>query len=407
VGPGRADRRAALRRLRGRVAGVTAAAAHGGLTRAVASWVHVTPRLSRRWLLVAAGAAVLVGAEALPRPAGPVPAGPAAELRDRLLAAAAGPYTGYAESTGRLGLPALPQLESAVSLVTSTTRLRAFVASPQRYRVDELTPVGERGLYRRDGLEAAWDFGFDQFTALPADPPLRLPRAADLLPPALAARLLRLAPDARLEPLPARRVAGRDAPGLRLVPADPATTVGRVDVWGDAATGLPLAVEVAARSDPATPLLSTAFTEVDVRAPAEELLRPTVPPGAGFVRADADAITGALRGLDAPPAPARLAGREATPLAGGLPGVGLYGTGLAGFVLIPLGRDVADRAIDGAGAAGGVAVEAGRGRAVRVATPLLTLAVLARGRRGTLLAGTVAADDLDRALRELPDRRRP
>jgi hypothetical protein len=134
-----------------------------------------------------------------------VPAGPVAELRDRLLAAAAGPYTGYAESTGRLGLPALPQLESAVSLVTSTTRLRAFVASPQRYRVDELTPVGERGLYRRDGLEAAWDFGFDQFTALPADPPLRLPRAADLLPPALAARLLRLAPDARLEPLPARR----------------------------------------------------------------------------------------------------------------------------------------------------------------------------------------------------------
>jgi hypothetical protein len=85
----------------------------------------------------------------------------------------------------------------------------------------------------------------------------------------------------------------------------------------------------------------------------------------------------------------------------------VYGSGLAGFVLIPLGRDVADRAIDGAGAAGGVAVDVGRGRAVRLTTPLLTLAVLARGRRGTLLAGTVAADDLDRALRELPDRRRP
>lgn len=367
----------------------------------------MTPRLSRRWLLVAAGAAVLAGAEALPHPPGPVSVGPAADLRQRLLTAAAGPYTGYAESTGRLGLPTLPQLESAVSLVTSTTRLRAFVASPLRYRVDELTPTGERGLYRRDELEGSWDSGQDQFTLLPGNPPLRLPRAADLLPPALAARLLRLAPDALLETLPARRVAGRDAAGLRVVPADPATTVGRVDVWADAGTGLPLAVEVAARADPATPLLRTAFVEVDERAPAEDLLLPSLPPGAGFVRADGDAITGALRELGAPPAPPRLAGRDASLLPGGLPGVGVYGTGLAGFALVPLGRDIADRAVDGAGAAGGVAVDVGRGRAVRLATPLLTLAVLARGRRGTLLAGTVAADDLDRALRELPDRRRP
>lgn len=56
--------------------------------------------------------------------------------------------------------------------------------------------------------------------------------------------------------------------------------------------------------------------------------------------------------------------------------------------------------------AGGVAVEVGRGRAVVLSTPLLSLVVLARGRRGTLLVGTVDADLLEQALLELPSRRR-
>jgi hypothetical protein len=377
----------------------------------VAPWGVVTlPRFSRRWLLVAAGAAALAGAEVVRAapPVGTPAAGSPEDLRARVLAASAGPYTGLAESSGRLGLPPLPQLESAVALVTATTRVRAFVASPDRFRVDELTPAGERGTYRRDGREYTWDHGFAQLTEVRADAPLRLPRASDLLPPELARRLLRLAPGDPATALPPRRVAGRDAAGLRIVPGDPATTVGAVDVWADATSGLPLAVAVSARADPGTPLLTTAFTEVEERAPDERLLFPRVPPGGGFVRSDADAITGALRGLDAPPPPERLAGRDRVPLTGAeLPGVGLYGTGLAGFVLIPVSRDIADRAVDGAGAAGGVAVDAGRGRAVRLGTPLVTLAALARGRRrGVLLVGTVAGDDLDRALREIPDRRR-
>ena len=366
------------------------------------------PRFSRRWLLVAAGAAAVAGSQVLPRPVGPVPDRTPEDLRARLLDASTGPYTGLAESTGRLGLPPLPRLETAVALVTSTTRIRAFVASPDRFRVDEPLPAGERGTYRRDGREYTWDHGFDQLTEVRADAALRLPRAADLLPPALARRLLRLAPADPVTALPPRRVAGRDAAGLRLVPADPATTVARIDVWADAASCLPLRVEVAGRTDPTVPLLVTEFTEVDQRAPDERLLYPRVPSGGGFVRSDTDAITGALRELGAPPPPERLAGRDRVVLAGpDLPGVGLYGTGLAGFVLIPVSRDLADRAVDGAAAAGGTAVEAGRGRAVRFATPLLTLAALARGRRGALLVGTVSPDELDRALGELPDRRRP
>jgi hypothetical protein len=147
---------------------------------------------------------------------------------------------------------------------------------------------------------------------------------------------------------------------------------------------------------------------VDLRPPDDAELQPTVPPGAGFLRADAGEIAGAIRVLDAPPAPARLAGRELVPLTGTaeLPGVGLYGAGLAGFALFPVSREIADRAIDGSAVAGGVAIDVGRGRAVRLTTPLLSLAVRTRGPGGTLLVGTVAAGLLEQAVLELPGRRR-
>lgn len=373
-----------------------------------------TPRISRRWLLVAAGAAALVGVESLPERVGPTDGAPPEVLRERMLAAALGPYSGYVQSSGRFGLPSLPQLESAVSLLTAPTRIRAFVAGPDLFRVDELTPASERGTYRIEGFEFAWDYGFAQLTVLDATAPLRLPRATDLLPPDLARRLLRLAPGDPVTALPARTVAGRTAAGLRLTPADPDTTVGRVDIWADAGTALPLRVEVAARTAPDDPLLVTEFAEVTEGMPAGVELRPTLPPGAGFVQTGAADVVGALRGLDAPAPPAWLAGRDRVPLstssglsgADAVPGIGVYGTGLAGIALIPVSHEIADQAIDGATVAGAAAVDVGRGRAVVLGTPLLSLAVLARGRGGTLLVGTVAADQLQQALLELPDRRR-
>ena len=39
----------------------------------------------------------------------------------------------------------------------------------------------------------------------------------------------------------------RSAAGLRMTPADPASTVGRVDIWADPSSGLPLMVEVFGR----------------------------------------------------------------------------------------------------------------------------------------------------------------
>jgi len=360
-------------------------------------------RVSRRWLLVAVGAAALVGAvplrDALPLAARGVPVD---DLRRRILDSTAQPWVGLAEATGRIALPELPALESTTALFTGVTRVRGLVAGPDRWRADELTPVGERDVYHLGGREYVWDFGFDQLTALSGTAALRLPRAADLLPPELGRRLLGLAPDDPVAPLPARGVAGLTAEGLRLTPADPDTTVGRVDVWADPASGLPLHVEIAPRGASEVPLLVSTMQEVDLRPPDDASLVPPRPPGSSRVRAAAADLGAALRVLDAPPPPTRLTGRSRVPLTGEeLPGVGVYGAGLAGFVLVPVSRGIAGRVLDGATTAGGVPITVPRGRAVRIGTPLLSLAVRS-GRGGSvLLVGTVGPEVLEQAVVEL------
>jgi hypothetical protein len=362
----------------------------------------VARRFGRRWLLVGAGAAALVGVSAVRVPAAPVTADPAA-LRARIRAGVP-PYVGYAESTGQLGLPQISQLESTVGLLTGTTRIRAYVGSADAWRADELTPTGEHGVYRVGPSEFLWDFEANQLTRVLGIAAARLPRASDLLPPDLARRLLALAGNDPVAALPSRRIAGRDAAGLRVTPTDPQTTVGSVDIWADPATALPLRVEVAGRTGP--PLLSTELLEVVDGPPDPALLRPLAPPGAGAVTAEVVDVAGALKVLNAPPPPPALVGRARVALPGTpLPGVGVYGTGLAAFVLVPTSRDIAERAVDSAAAAGGVAVQVPSGRAARVSTPLLSVAVRTRGRSGSLLLGAVDPTVLDEAIAQLPGRR--
>ena len=134
------------------------------------------------------------------------------------------------------------------SLLTGTTRVRTWYAAPSRWRFDVVSDRRRaRMCTRTPEGEFTWDYGANLLTRLVGTPPVRLPRAGDLLPPDLARRVLSAARDDPVSALPARRVAGRPAAGLRLTPADPATTIGHVDVWADPDTGLPVAVEVTAR----------------------------------------------------------------------------------------------------------------------------------------------------------------
>jgi hypothetical protein len=362
----------------------------------------------RRWITVLTSVAVLC---ALPVAVRAGPARAAAVdiegLRARIGASATQPFHGYAQSNGLLGLPALPRLAQVTALFSGTTQLRAWYADPDRWRVDVIGPGTERGLYRTPAAEWGWDYGDNQLTRVEGVPPARLPRAADLLPPDLARRLVAASAGEPAVPLPARRVAGIAAAGLRIVPADPRTTVGQIDIWAVPDTGLPVQVQVTGRGG-ARPVLTTRFLELDQGAPAGETLTPPqARPGMGYTTTAAPDLISAADRLAQGPLPDRLAGQPRRVAVAGVSAVGLYGVGLAQFVVAPLPGRLGRGAYQ-------AAVRWGRqltyptGRAALLSTPLLSMVVVQAGDTGQtyVIVGMVQADVLQSAGSELAGQRR-
>ena len=210
----------------------------------------MTIQIVRRWAVVAVGVALLCGlpviASALPVS---VPQLTASQLRARILASADESYAGYAESNATFGLPPVAGLTGLTSLLNGVTKMRVWQATPARWRVDVLSDAGERDTYQLSGCRSyIWNSGDQLLTEVRGRQTYRLPRPADLVPPALALRMLSEAGrQARFSVIAPLRVAGQSAAGLRVTPADPASTVGRVDIWADPSSGLPLMVEVFGR----------------------------------------------------------------------------------------------------------------------------------------------------------------
>ncbi|GLY44296.1 hypothetical protein Amsp01_103190 [Amycolatopsis sp. NBRC 101858] len=361
----------------------------------------------RRWAVVAAVAAVLVSVPSVV--AALAPAGGQVDpgrLRELVLGSAGRPYQGYAESAGSLALPELPNLAPVTALFSMRTPMRAWYAGPDRYRVDILGTAGEHDVYRLPDGEYTWDYGDNTLTELVGEPSVRLPRAGDLLPPELARRILQAAKGDPVSALPGRNVAGVAASGLRLVPADPATTIGRVDVWADPATGVAVRVEVTARGQQA-PILVSEFQQLEQTTPVVEAPQPV--PGSGFTVASAPDVSNALGALGQVPLPATLAGRPVVSSKfGGVEGAALYGTGLAAFAVIAVPRAVGNAASDAAGKAGGVQVKLAQGTVVQLSITPLSLAIVRASafRRSYLLAGTVTPDVLKTVAEELSTLRR-
>jgi hypothetical protein len=270
--------------------------------------------------------------------------------------------------------------------------------------VDEISGVGERDVYAVPGSQLVWDNGQNQFTQILGDQPVRLPRGGDLLPPDLARRVLR--DDNKVSALPARRIAGIDAAGLRLQPSDPDTAIGQVDIWADPASGLPLRVELTARGQHA-PDLVTGFVTVSPQRPDDEVITPKPSPDSGFTTTAAPDVIGALGQVPLPP---QLAGRALqTDRVGGGRGIGFYGTGLSAFVVAPLPRDVAGGAVNAMGKGGARTVTLPGGRATLLTIAPLSVLVEQSGRRSFLVAGVVTPALLTQAAAELSTlpRRRP
>src|SRR5437660_168930 len=300
--------------------------------------ILVTIQVVRRWAVVAAGVALLCGlpviASALPVS---VPQLTAGQLRARILASADESYAGYAESNATFGLPPVAGLTGLTSLLNGATKMRVWQAAPDRWRVDVLSDAGERDTYQLGGGRSSiWNSGDQLLTEVRGRQTFRLPRPADLVPPALALRLLSEAGrQASYRVIAPVRVAGQRAAGLRVTPTDPASTVGRVDIWADPSSGLPLLVEIYGRGL-GRPALKSQFFQVSPWHPDQRVLTPVRSPGTGFTVTGSGNLAGALSKLGLVALPAELAGRIRQPVQPGFDEIGVYGGGLSPLGLLAL-----------------------------------------------------------------------
>lgn len=357
---------------------------------------------SWRWAVVLAGVALLTLLPSLVGRA-PVPASglSARALLARIVHSGTVPHSGYAESSGGLALPVSGQLNSLTELLGGHTQQRVWWRGPDDWRVDTVTATGETDLHQSAEGAFSWDYESNRVTVLTGpEARIRLPAARDLLPSELGRRLLGGATAAEVSRIGNRRVAGRPTAGLRLRPSAPQSSIDRVEVWADEATGVPLQVDAYARGG-SRPSMAATFLTYSPVVPSAATTRFDVPPGARIRGSDRVDL---LRYIDLQdqvnlPGILAFAIRNDTVLGGG--SVGVYGRGVTQFVVLRLPDQAAytlreqldpSRAVDQA-------------KRVTLAVGPLSLLLTPPDREGHtfLLVGTVtlaglgqAADDLAR-----------
>jgi len=354
-----------------------------------------------RWSVVAALVAVLV---AIPVAISALPASDTEISADRLLrkvqASGEVSYSGYAQSIGGVLLPINRQLPELVELFADRTTTRVWWRGPEDWRVDTVTLTGETGVHRNGATTWTWEYEANRATNTGV-PDLRTPRPDDLLPSELGRRLLSEAEPEEVTRIPAERIAGIDAPGLRLRPREPQSNVDRVDIWADPDTGLALRVAVYGKGA-AQPTVTTSFLDIDFQRPSEAVTGFAPPPGARVQMEEVDDVVAAADRFGQLVPPERLAGLDRREQAEGLGSVGDYGRGVTVLVAVPLPPDFADPLRAQLAEAPGVDLTNPLGTTVTVG-PFSVL--LTDGRDGTsfLLTGTVDLATLERAAQDLRD----
>lgn len=347
---------------------------------------------ARRWCVVVAGTLLLAG---IPVALRLLPAADSDVSADHLLAQARAahdhPWSGFVETEGTLQLPDADRFSDVAALFGEPTRLRAWWRDDAHWRVDQLLATGETDLVHQDATTLRWDY--EHLTATESlDPDIRLPRTADLVPPVLAERLLRGAGPDDVRRLPARRVAGVSAPGLRVVPASDLSSIDHADLWLDPASGVPLRVEVYAAGSGSAAFTSE-FREFSSARPAGARVAFAAPPGVRVRFEDVLDIADAANQYAPVRPPETVAGLAKA--ASSDRAVGVYGTGMTEVIAIPL----RDREADALRAqlASTPGVDQGADQTVVSLGPLGVLLTGAEGHGGWLLAGTLTRAALVRA----------
>jgi hypothetical protein len=356
-----------------------------------------------RWGVVAAGTAALL---LLPWTIARIPHSRssigAADLLTRVRASADVPYSGLAESEGGLQLPDARQFNSVANLVGGRSQLRVWYANPELWRVDSITPTGEKDVHLDGRLLWEWDYETSVVDATIVDPgQMHLPRPSDLTPPELARRFLAHASPGDVTRLGTRRIAGRDAPGVRYVPSEPESTIRAVDAWADPRTGLPLQVQALAKGGVNRPIESR-FLEVRLAAPDESTIRfrPNLRSNVDF-HLHEDLLT-SLDTRFAREVPSALAGLPIAPRSGSVPAVALYGGGVTSMVLVPVPNNLAGSLIRQLSRATGIPIDQSDYLdSINISVGPVNLLVASGQYRAYVLAGTVTLDGMQAALNEL------
>jgi hypothetical protein len=351
-----------------------------------------------RWIVVVVGVAVLC---CLPALASALPASvpqlTPRQLESRILASQQLAFSGYAESDATFGLPPLPAFSSVTPLLDGVTRMRVWQAAPDRWRVDTLSDTGENDTYQAGVNTFIWDSGQQLLTGIYGQQVIRLPRAADLVPTALAVRIISEAgQDAKTSLLPPQRVAGQSAAGLEITPAAPQSTIARADIWASPASGLPLLVEVFDRGA-ARPALETSFLQVGSWTADPGVLTPRHTPGTGFTTTTPSDFSGVLKNLDDELLPGSLAGLARRPSP--VQQIGVYGDGLTAFAVLPFRRGTGGPLLDDAINAGATRLTFTNGTGAVAGAPLVNLVLVHpyRSPDTFLLVGFVSKTALEQA----------
>ena len=238
---------------------------------------------------VAAAASGVFTAEANPS----LPAKPAGQLLVDLLGASGDGLSGTVVQDSDLGLPQLPEVgggggasSSLTSLLTGSHTLRVWYAGDEKQRVALLGSLGETDVVHNGTNAWVWSSdsnsathytipagkaGKDEADTLPAG--VTPQRAADMA-------LKALDPTTKVSTSSTTSVAGRSAYELVLAPKDSRALVGQVRLAVDAATSVPLRVQVFGRNSGNGPAFSVGFSSISFDVPPAAQFAFNPPPGA-------------------------------------------------------------------------------------------------------------------------------
>lgn len=354
-----------------------------------------------RWALIAVVATLLVAAPVAPSL---LPATgsdlTAVELRRQIGDASGRAWSGEVTTRGGVQIPDTASFGSVVNLLGEDNTLRVWWGDATHWRVDDTRQTGEADLFRTVDTMTRWVFESSTATVTPYSS-IRLPDVSDILPSRLASRMLAGSEPSELSRIGSRRVVGRSAAGLRLVPSSAASTIDHVDVWADDSTGLPLKVEV--YGDGSTlPVITSTLTDLDLGRPSARTLRFAAPPGIKVRSRDTIDVAAGANAFAPFVLPDTLAGFGRRGGADDLGAVGVYGRGPTALLAIPLRRGLAAKVrtqlTDAA-----TSRQTAAGTALKVG-PLSVLLTDGRRQRGTfLIAGTVTPKTLQAAADQLDD----